>query len=82
MKISLNRIQVLRNLMKPSSEIRKLLNESGKSSYDALDVMNCFYKHDFALDNFNIFNEYWQIKVAILCDRIVNLEKKVNNGNK
>lgn len=68
--------------MKPSSELRKELNESGKSSYDALDVMNCFYQHDYQLDNFDIFNEYWQIKVAILCDRIVNLEKKVNNGNK
>lgn len=67
--------------MKPSSELRKLLNESGKLSYDALDVMNCFYEHDSTIDNFDVFNEYWQIKVAILCDRIVNLEKKVNNGN-
>lgn len=67
--------------MKPSRETRKLLNESGKSSYDALDVMNCFYTHDCQLDNFDIFNEYWQIKIAILCDRIVDLEKKVNNGN-
>ena len=64
-------------MAQPTSDHRRYLVIAGVRSHDALDVMNAFYNTDCKCDGDGVASEYWRIKIAILCDRIVRAEKSL-----
>ena len=62
-------------MSKPSSDARQYLVIAGNESHDPVDVMNAFFRIDENCDNNRVSSEYWQCKIAILCDRICRAEK-------
>lgn len=62
-------------MSKPDSDARRYLVIAGNESHDPVDVMNAFFRMDENCNNNRVSSEYWQCKVAILCERICRAEK-------
>jgi len=61
---------------KITSEEKHALHNSGRDNFDALTIVNAFYRNPIDASH-DVFDEYWQHKVCILAERIVKAEKEL-----
>jgi hypothetical protein len=64
--------------MKPSVLLRRKLAVAGKESHDPLDIMNAFYQRELGASS-DVHSEYWNLMVAVLCERIAKAEKELED---
>lgn len=64
--------------MKVNPNNARLLASTKTKDYDPVHLMNCFYNIPEKLDDSysdSVISEYWERKIAILCNRVCLSEK-------
>lgn len=61
-------------MSKPDINSRRRLAVAGMKTHDPLEIVNDFYTNPGDTE-YDVFAEYWQIRICILAERIVAAEK-------